>query len=378
MFSCTYVWNVMSCTNWSYSGWVGSSPWRSSHATSRKVAFPRAARSDSRDSAGSRVAIDVRDRAATRCCVEERGIVAEQPALGRRNLAKIVGANRAVGDGQIDAEIGARRRDVQAGRCLDGRWCRRRVAHAESPVPAARWRSGECIVESRNVRGVRTRKAMQDSGERDGRDCMMWGTREDSIDRIHRSLPTSPASMRLATLCLALMGATSLLHAQVPATWVPGNVETRSHDYDLVAPAHRAARHQLGFHLAERPGGHYARGQARGARLRDPRCIHWYHDHRGHGCGRTHAPHEPLGRHAGGPSREAAPLRRHHALHARLSRPHRQRPRPHLHLRRRPPAPPAAALEHGRDHGKQRVVPRPTISRTTRRAGSCSPRFPRA
>ena len=40
--------------------------------------------------------------------------------------------------------------------------------------------------------------------------------------------------MRVATLCLTLLGAASALHAQVPAAWVPGNVETRSHDFDLV------------------------------------------------------------------------------------------------------------------------------------------------
>ena len=40
--------------------------------------------------------------------------------------------------------------------------------------------------------------------------------------------------MRIATLCLTLLGTASALRAQVPATWVPGNVETRSHDYDLV------------------------------------------------------------------------------------------------------------------------------------------------
>ena len=40
--------------------------------------------------------------------------------------------------------------------------------------------------------------------------------------------------MRLATACLAIPLACSALGAQVPSTWVPGNVETRSHDYDLV------------------------------------------------------------------------------------------------------------------------------------------------
>ena len=39
MFSCTYVWYVMSDTHLSYSFWVGSSPWRNSQATSRKLAF---------------------------------------------------------------------------------------------------------------------------------------------------------------------------------------------------------------------------------------------------------------------------------------------------------------------------------------------------
>jgi aminopeptidase N len=40
--------------------------------------------------------------------------------------------------------------------------------------------------------------------------------------------------MRLATLALAVPLLCSALAAQVPETWVPGNVETRSHDYDLV------------------------------------------------------------------------------------------------------------------------------------------------
>jgi aminopeptidase N len=66
-----------------------------------------------------------------------------------------------------------------------------------------------------------------------GCDCVLRSMGEDSSDR-HFSRPSPPELMRLATLCLALIGATSLLHAQVPATWVPGNVETRSHDYDLL------------------------------------------------------------------------------------------------------------------------------------------------
>src|SRR5665647_1063027 len=79
---------------------------------------------------------------------------------------------------------------------------------------------------------------MQDSGERDGprlRDV-------ERVRRFHRTVPTPfvfphSASMRLATLCLAIpaiYASLSSLGAQVPATWVPGNVETRSHDYDLV------------------------------------------------------------------------------------------------------------------------------------------------
>jgi len=40
--------------------------------------------------------------------------------------------------------------------------------------------------------------------------------------------------MRIAPLFLSLLCSAVLLHAQVPATWVPGNVETRSHDYDLL------------------------------------------------------------------------------------------------------------------------------------------------
>lgn len=40
--------------------------------------------------------------------------------------------------------------------------------------------------------------------------------------------------MRIATLALTLLGGALTLGAQMPATWVPGNVETRSHDYDLI------------------------------------------------------------------------------------------------------------------------------------------------
>ena len=44
----------------------------------------------------------------------------------------------------------------------------------------------------------------------------------------------SPRVMRFAALPLLLLGSALSLCAQVPATWVPGNRETRSHDYDLV------------------------------------------------------------------------------------------------------------------------------------------------
>jgi aminopeptidase N len=40
--------------------------------------------------------------------------------------------------------------------------------------------------------------------------------------------------MRLAALSVLLLGSALSLRAQAPATWVPGNAETRSHDYDLV------------------------------------------------------------------------------------------------------------------------------------------------
>src|SRR5437868_11613292 len=43
-----------------------------------------------------------------------------------------------------------------------------------------------------------------------------------------------PAIMRHAAFTLLLLGSALCLRAQVPATWVPGHVETRSHDYDLV------------------------------------------------------------------------------------------------------------------------------------------------
>ena len=39
MFSWTYVWYVIWCTQSSYSDWSGSSPLRSSQATSRKLAL---------------------------------------------------------------------------------------------------------------------------------------------------------------------------------------------------------------------------------------------------------------------------------------------------------------------------------------------------
>ena len=40
--------------------------------------------------------------------------------------------------------------------------------------------------------------------------------------------------MRINSLGLSLLFSATLLHAQVPATWVPGTGETRSHDYDLL------------------------------------------------------------------------------------------------------------------------------------------------
>jgi aminopeptidase N len=43
-----------------------------------------------------------------------------------------------------------------------------------------------------------------------------------------------PNNMRSTALTLLLLGSALPLAAQVPATWVPGNAETRSHDYDLV------------------------------------------------------------------------------------------------------------------------------------------------
>ncbi len=43
-----------------------------------------------------------------------------------------------------------------------------------------------------------------------------------------------PTIMRFTALSLLLLGSALPLRAQVPATWVPGNAETRSHDYDLV------------------------------------------------------------------------------------------------------------------------------------------------
>jgi aminopeptidase N len=40
--------------------------------------------------------------------------------------------------------------------------------------------------------------------------------------------------MRIASLTILLLCSAASLRAQLPATWVPGSVETRSHDYDLV------------------------------------------------------------------------------------------------------------------------------------------------
>ena len=79
MFSCTYVWYVMSCTHWSYSFWSGSSPWRSSHATSRNVALlGQLLDRIAAVAQDALVAVDERDRALARRGVHERRVVAQQ------------------------------------------------------------------------------------------------------------------------------------------------------------------------------------------------------------------------------------------------------------------------------------------------------------
>ena len=67
-----------------------------------------------------------------------------------------------------------------------------------------------------------------------GRDCVMCSAGEDSMAAIPSLLSRHPVHMRLALACLATALVCSVVGAQVPTTWVPGNVETRSHDYDLV------------------------------------------------------------------------------------------------------------------------------------------------
>jgi aminopeptidase N len=75
-------------------------------------------------------------------------------------------------------------------------------------------------------------KATTETRERDGRDCVVTSTSEDCIAPLQLFLV--PAHMRLASLALLLLGSPLAVRAQAPATWVPGNVESRSHDYDLV------------------------------------------------------------------------------------------------------------------------------------------------
>ncbi len=66
-----------------------------------------------------------------------------------------------------------------------------------------------------------------------GADCVRESTSEDSSAR-SMARPQLPSIMRFATLWLSLFAFAAPLRAQAPATWVPGNVETRSHDFDMV------------------------------------------------------------------------------------------------------------------------------------------------
>ena len=188
-----------------------------------------------------------------------------------------------------------------------------------------------------------------------GSDCVTRRTNEDSTGPQPLAL-LLPNRMRLATLALTLLCAAAALRAQVPATWVPGNVETRSHDYDLVHQ--RIELRDISWDSTSLNGRVMTTLAARRAALDsvilDAACGHL--DSPRDRRGGTHASHDPRRRHARRASRQAAPLRRHHALHPRLPRAHRQRTRSHLHLRRRPAASTAATLEHGRDHRQQRVV----------------------
>ena len=136
MFSCTYVWYVMSCTHSSYSGCVGQLAVAQQPRDFEKgrlfgELFDRIAAI----AENSLVAVDERDRALARCRVHERGIVRHQPEFfGRRlDLAKVHRARRRV---TFDAAlydlngvvlVGARILDVQRSRRLKLAGWRRRL-----------------------------------------------------------------------------------------------------------------------------------------------------------------------------------------------------------------------------------------------------------
>jgi len=76
---------------------------------------------------------------------------------------------------QVDAEVGSRRRDVQAGGgggSGGGCRCGRRVAHADSPVPAAHRRPGEYIVDGEMRAGCAHGKLCRIRENGMGSDCV--------------------------------------------------------------------------------------------------------------------------------------------------------------------------------------------------------------
>jgi hypothetical protein len=123
-------------THWSYSLCVGSSPWRSSQATSRKVGllgelFDRVA-AVAQDAA---IAVDERDRALARRGVHEGGIVRHQPELVGRglDLAKV---HRTRGSITFDAALNDLDRIILAGAGVFDVECSRRL---ELPRRRGRW-----------------------------------------------------------------------------------------------------------------------------------------------------------------------------------------------------------------------------------------------
>ena len=142
MFSCTYVWYVMSCTQLVVLG-LRSAARRGAAATRLRGSVALLGELLDRVAAvaeNALVAVDERDRALARRGVHEGGIVRHQPEfVGRRlDLAKVHRAGRRVA---FDAAlqdlngvglVGAGILDVERSRCakLTRRWRRLRVPHA--------------------------------------------------------------------------------------------------------------------------------------------------------------------------------------------------------------------------------------------------------